>query len=240
MVDASVGAALYPKNGQSAEDLLRSADVAMYSAKASGGGCVFYESNIDSYDSKRMALLSELKTAIAQDSLELHFQPKVRADTHEVDSVEALIRWRHPIRGDIPPGDFVPLAEWTGLMMPLTKWVLRAALRQAKCWQDRGSPLPVAVNLSASTLHNPMLVSEITELLIQSDIPSRLLVLEITETAVMNDPVRAKTVLQKLAALGVGLSIDDFGTGYSSIASLKTYACVRGQNRPLFRSEHVH
>jgi diguanylate cyclase (GGDEF)-like protein/PAS domain S-box-containing protein len=221
VLETSVGAALYPAHGDSTEELLRSADVAMYAAKASGDGFVLYETRIDSYDPKQMALLSDLRKAIDRDQLELHFQPKVNTATLSVDSVEALLRWHHPTRGDFPPGEFVPLAEWTGVMRPLTHWVLTAAVRQARAWRDQGNPLQVAVNVSASVLHDITLPDAIRDLLVETGVSSSLLKLEITETAVMNDPARARDVLQRLAALGVELSIDDFGTGYSSIAHLR-------------------
>jgi len=152
----------------------------------------------------------------------LHYQPKISIATGEVIGAEALVRWEHPTRGTVYPDDFVPIAEHTGLIGPLTRYVLNAALAQAKSWSDDGKPLPVAVNLSARNLLDDRLPGEVAELLAAHRVPPTLLKLEVTESAIMADPVRAARLLDGLADLGIAISIDDFGVGYTSLGQLKT------------------
>src|SRR5439155_13679158 len=175
----------------------------------------------DQHSMRQLALLSELRTAIEHGQLALHYQPTVRCAGGEPVGVEALVRWPHPERGMVPPGEFIPLAEQTGLIQPLTRWVLGTALGQLGAWQRAGIDLPVAVNLSPRNLHDPGLPGLLAEALAAAGAPAERLKLEITEGAVMADPDRAQQVLAGLRALGVALSLDDFGTGYSSLARLK-------------------
>jgi diguanylate cyclase len=164
--------------------------------------------------------LHELRQAIEQDELTLHFQPKVDL-TGGLAGVEALVRWRHPQRGVVPPDQFIPLAEHTGLIKPLTRWVLEAALRQCRAWLAGGREIPVAVNVSMHDLHDTGFPNTIAGLLASNGVPARCLRVEITECAIMADPARAQEVLERLRALGIGVAVDDFGTGYSSLAYLK-------------------
>ena len=151
----------------------------------------------------------------------LHFQPKLRLATNEVVGVEALVRWRHPVRGLIPPNDFVPLAERTGLIRPLTRYVLDAAIAQQRTWIDAGRPVPIAVNLSARNLTEKGLVGYVVRALRRYDVPPALLELEITESSVMTAPSRARQLVTEFRELGIRVAIDDFGTGFTSLAALK-------------------
>lgn len=220
-VGASVGIAAAPEHGQEAEILLRRADLAMQEAKRLASGCVVYSAGCDPYDPGRLTLLGELRRAIEADQLSLFYQPKVDVKTRRVVGAEALVRWRHPKRGLVPPGDFIPLAEQAGVIRPLTWWVLREAVRQCRAWDQAGLGLDVAVNLSARSLHDPQLTERITDLLGAHDVSPQRLQIEVTESAVMTDPARAAEILAHLGKLGVGVSIDDFGTGYSSLTYLR-------------------
>jgi len=220
-VGASIGVALSPAHGDDATTLLRRADVAMYAAKHAHGGYAIYDEVADRHSADRLALAGALRQALADDGLLLYYQPQVSLATGAVCGVEALLRWPHPVHGFIPPDYFIPLAEHTGLIGPLTEWVLRAALRHARGWAHGGSSLSVAVNLSAHLLHDQELPATIAALLREYGIAPGTLTLEVTESAVMADPERAVDVLARLRHLGVRLSIDDFGTGYSSLGYLK-------------------
>jgi diguanylate cyclase (GGDEF)-like protein/PAS domain S-box-containing protein len=220
-VGASVGIAAAPEHGQEPDVLLRRADLAVQLARRLASGCVVYSAECDPYDPLRLALLGELRRAIEANQLFLFYQPKVDLKTRTVVGAEALLRWRHPKRGLVPPGDFIPLAEQAGVIKPLTWWVLGEAVRQSQVWERADLGLEVAVNLSARSLHDPQLLERITDLLNAHEVPPRRLQLEVTESAVMTDPARAAEILGHLGALGVGVSIDDFGTGYSSLAYLR-------------------
>ena len=217
----SIGIAIAPAHADAAEDLLRCADTALHTAKEARAGLMVYRPETRVHDSSRLLLLGELRRALdADDQLTLFYQPKVDLRRGEVCGVEALLRWRHPTRELVGPADFIPIAESTGLINQLTTYVLRQALRQARDWLDGGLRVPVAVNLSPRTLHDPSLVTRITGLLDEYRLPAALLRLEVTETTVMTNPGLAMTTLTLLHELGVGLSIDDYGTGYSSMAYL--------------------
>jgi diguanylate cyclase (GGDEF)-like protein len=220
-VDASVGIALIPEHGEDADLLLQRADVAMYQAKSSRAGIVVYDEATDLHDVAELGLLAELRRAIEADELVLHYQPKARLQTGEIVGVEALIRWQHPVRGLLGPDAFIPLAENTGLMAPLTEWVLRKAIEQAARWRDRGLTLPVAVNVSPRSLLEGDLPGALLRLLADTGLPADLLEIEITETAIMADPDGAVQLLRRLQAMGIRVSIDDFGTGYTSLSYLK-------------------
>jgi len=220
-IGASIGVALCPDHGDDTQTLLRRADVAMYEAKRTHSGCALYDAARDPYSADRLALVGALRHAIAHDELLLHYQPKVDLKSGRVFAVEALARWRHSEHGMIPPDRFIPLTEQTGLIAPLTLWVLDTALAQCRRWRSAGYTIEVAVNLSMWNLHDPGLVDALARMLADRAVPPAALCLELTESAIMADAERAQTVLARLADLGVGISIDDFGTGYSSLAYLK-------------------
>jgi len=210
-----------PEHGETAELLLRRADTALEAARRSGSGFVVYSPEGDPYDPGALVLLGELRRAIEGDELLLHYQPKVDLKTRAVVGAEALVRWRHPRRGIVPPDRFIPLAEQGGLIKPLTRWVLGEAIEQCHAWQNKGRDLAVSVNLSARNLSDLQLVEHITGLLDTRSLPARLLRLELTESAMMADPAHAASVLASLEAKGVAMAIDDFGTGYSSLTYLR-------------------
>jgi diguanylate cyclase (GGDEF)-like protein len=220
-LEASIGVALYPSHGTTVGTLLQRADVAMYDAKRGRHGIVTYTPERDPYSADRLGLLAELRRAIAGGELVLHYQPKVSLGTGEVVGVEALVRWQHPTRGLLAPDRFVPLAERTGAIADLTRWVVDAALTQQRAWRDQGIDLPVAVNLAAANIVDVALPDAIAGLLARHGAAGDRLECEISEHTVMADPVRASEVLDRLRALGVRLSLDDFGTGHSSLAYLK-------------------
>ncbi len=220
-VEASIGIALHPDHGSTTETLLQRADIAMYLAKARQHAVEVYAPEHDRHSRRRLGLLADLRTALGNGELVVHYQPQVNLRTGRVETVEALVRWQHPRDGLLSPGDFVPLAERTGLIRPLTTHVLAVALRQAARWRARGLDLAVSVNLSARNLHDPLLSRQVADVLDHHGLPARHLQLEITESSIMDDAERAATVLASLHELGVRLSIDDFGTGYSSLAYLQ-------------------
>jgi diguanylate cyclase (GGDEF)-like protein/PAS domain S-box-containing protein len=220
-IGASLGIAIAPDHGGDAATLLRRADVAMYIAKQSNSGYAVYSAEQDRNSPTRLALMSELRYAIDHAQLVLHYQPKVAIAGGTFRQVEALVRWRHPQHGLMPPDEFIPLAERTGLIGPLTSWVLNEALAQCRMSRDQGLALDVAVNLSGRSLQDPSLVDLVGELLQRWRIPPAALMLELTESSIMSDPDHVMLVLERLRALRVGLSIDDFGTGYSSLSHLR-------------------
>jgi diguanylate cyclase len=220
-VEASIGVAIYPEHGNDPEELLQRADIAMYVAKETHAGFVLFDPTLDQHSPRRLALLGELRRAIDTGQLVLHYQPKVDTHSGQVLGVEALVRWQHPTHGLVPPADFIPLAERTGLITPLTHHVLNTALGQCRAWQQAGHELSVAVNISARRMLDLTFPDEVAGLLATWQLPPRLLVLEITESTMMADPQHARQVLSRLHQMGVQLSIDDFGTGYSSMAYLK-------------------
>jgi diguanylate cyclase (GGDEF)-like protein len=215
-LEASVGVAIYPDHGTTVSTLLQRADVAMYEAKRGRHGIVTYSPDRDPYSADRLSLLAELRRAIEHDELVLHYQPKVALPAGNVIGVEALVRWQHPTRGLLAPDQFVPLAEQTGAVADLTRWVVDHALAQQREWN-----LPIAVNLAAANVVDVTLPDAIAALLERHGVPGDQLECEISEHTVMADPVRAGDVLARLRALGVRLSLDDFGTGHSSLSYLK-------------------
>jgi diguanylate cyclase (GGDEF)-like protein len=219
-IDASVGVAVFPEHGETAGTLLQRADVALYQAKVHHDGVVVYRPALDVHTPARLALFGELRRAIDEGQLLLHYQPKVDLTHARVTGVEALVRWAHPEHGLLPPAKFVPLAEQTGLIRPLTLRVLELALQDCRTWREAGIELSVAVNLSARSLLDGELPQTVRALLARHDVPAEALELEITETTAMIDPGRALEVLAELRALGVRLSVDDYGTGHSSLSYL--------------------
>jgi diguanylate cyclase (GGDEF)-like protein len=220
-VEASIGVVLSGEHGEDATTLLQRADIAMYVAKAKNIGVFAYDRDVDGHSPARLALVGEFRRALERNELVLHYQPQVSASTGEVVGAEALVRWQHPARGLVFPDTFIPVAEHTGLIGPLTRYVLNTAVAQARIWADAGRPLPVSVNLSARNLLDDRLPDEVTTILAKHGVPAALLELEITETALMTEPIRARRLLQRLAEIGVRLSIDDFGAGYTSLGHLK-------------------
>jgi diguanylate cyclase (GGDEF)-like protein/PAS domain S-box-containing protein len=220
-IGASLGIALRPDHAADASGLLRFADVAMYAAKRHGSGWAVYETALDPHSPRRLALMTELGEAIRKNQLVLHFQPRVSIPQRRLVGVEALVRWQHPTLGLVPPSQFVPLAEMSDSIRPLTWWVLEAALAQRGWWAAQGLPLRVAVNLSARHLLDEGVAVQLERLLGRYATDPSALELEITESAIIADPDRALEVLTRVHAMGVHLSIDDFGTGYSSLAYLK-------------------
>ncbi len=219
-VGGSIGIALAPLHGTDPSVLLKRADMAMYGAKGSGGGLRVYEVDLDTDDPRRLALVAELRSALATDQLQVHFQPIAELVTGRVRGVEALVRWVHPELGEVHPDELVPIAERSGLIGALTSHVLEQSLATCAQLCGRGLDLGVAVNLSTRSLVDLAFVGEVAALLARHEVPGRLLTLEITEGVVMADPQRAAVLLAELRALGVRLSLDDFGTGYSSLAYL--------------------
>jgi diguanylate cyclase (GGDEF)-like protein len=217
---ASIGAALSAP-GRTAEELLRNADLAMYRAKAAGNGfCRLFEGGMDALALRRLELRHDLQAALDGGQLALQYQPIVQLATGAVTGVEALLRWRHPERGLVPPAEFVPLAEETGLIVPIGQWVLDEALRQLVAWQDEGSATAMSVNLSAVQLQRPQLVDDVREALERAGVAPGRLTLEITESIFMADVEAVNETLRGLKTLGVELALDDFGTGYSSLGYL--------------------
>jgi predicted signal transduction protein with EAL and GGDEF domain len=220
-VAPSIGVANYPRDGDAAHVILRRADIAMYKAKESTSRIEFYSPDIDHYTADRLQLAGELRRAIDQNQLVLHCQPKIELATETVVGVEALVRWQHPVRGLMFPDEFIPLAERTGIIRPLTTWVLNEALRVCRRALDRGMRLPIAVNLSAKNLLDDRFVREVEALLTANRVEPELLVLEVTESSMVEEASHVQASLHALERMGVLLSIDDFGTGYSSLAYLQ-------------------
>lgn len=221
-VEVSIGIACFPEHGEDHGSLLQHADVAMYAAKQSRGTHAVYDPDADESSLSRITLLDELRSALERDELVLHYQPKMELSDGTVRSVEALLRWYHPTRGIVPPNDFIPLAEQTGLISALTETVLRQALRQARVWKDEGRDISVSINLSARNLTDTRLPQLVKELLAQEDVEPNRLEVEVTETSAMADPARGAGVLRELSELGVAVSVDDYGTGYSSLSYLRS------------------
>jgi diguanylate cyclase (GGDEF)-like protein/PAS domain S-box-containing protein len=220
-IGASIGIAVAPGHGGEPEVLLRKADLAMQAAKKHRSGSVVYSPACDPYNPRALVVLGELRRALEGDQLLLHYQPKVDLRKGSVIGAEALVRWRHPKRGLVPPAEFISLAEQGGLIKRLTRWVLGEAVDQCEAWKKQGTRLPVSVNLSARNLQDVQLLDEVPEMLARRKLEPDLLALEITETAVMADAPRAMETLRGLRASGVELAVDDFGTGYSSLVYLR-------------------
>ncbi len=220
-VEASIGVVVSGAHGDDPSILLQRADVAMYAAKHQGHGVMAYDSRTDQHSPDRLALLGQLRRGIERSELFLHYQPKISLSTQSVVGVEALVRWQHPEKGLVPPGEFIPFAEHTALIGPLTRFVLDAALAQAKAWADAGFSIPVAVNISARNLLDDSFTGEVQELLKLHHVSAGMLELEVTESAIMLQPKKAVRLLKQLREVGVQVAIDDFGAGYTSLGQLK-------------------
>jgi diguanylate cyclase (GGDEF)-like protein len=220
-VEASVGIALFPDHGADAESLIRHADVALYTAKQNRGSHAIYDARSDENTVERLVLMGELRQGIERGELVVYYQPKISSRTGRLHGVEALVRWQHPTRGLLSPGQFIPAAENTGLIVPLTQRTLDHALAALARWRSQGLELSVAVNVTARHIANLDLPDQIHAALTAHGVPGDALIIEVTESCLMADPGRTRTVLGRLRQLGVGVSIDDFGTGYSSFANLR-------------------
>ncbi len=220
-VEASIGIAVFPDQGADMHTLMQRADIAMYRAKANYLGVELYNEATDPHSADRLTLISDLRHAIENNELLLHYQPKALLADGRVEGVEALCRWVHPIRGFISPAEFIPIAEQTGLIKPITLWVVDEALRQASEWREAGIGLAISVNISAQNLHDPALTEDIASRLERWGAAADWLRLEITESAVMDDAQGALRRLNGLADMGLELAMDDYGTGYSSLSYLK-------------------
>ncbi len=220
-ISASIGVAIYPDQAQNTTELLRYADVAMYNAKTGLKGVEIYDPNLDPNSEKRLGLVSALGRAIRENQFQLAFQPKLCLHNYELEGFEALLRWKHPEFGYIPPGEFIPLAETSNLIHVLTIWVLEQSIKQVAEWIKQGLSARVAMNLSTRNLLDERIVDELSRLLRMYEVDGNYLEMEITESMLMSDPTRARLALEKINTLGVKLAIDDFGTGYSSLAYLK-------------------
>ncbi len=220
-VGASIGIALYPEHGTDARTLLRRADVAMYTAKQKQSGYSFHQEDGESHTPDQLTLVVELRSAIEKGELELHYQPKLHMRTGIMTRTEVLMRWNHPRRGQLPPSQFIPLAERTGLIRSVTDWLLDRAIGQCRTWQDAGAPIHVAINISAKSLLDQSLPGKVQAALDRWHVDPRFLKIEITESSIMADPAHALAILSMLQSMGVRLSVDDFGTGYSSLTHLR-------------------
>jgi len=222
-VTASIGISVFPVDGEDGESQLKNADIAMHHAKDQGrNNFQFFSPAMNRFALDRLTLENDLRKAVERGEFLLHYQPKVEVGTRRLVGVEALIRWKHATRGLVSPAEFIPLAEDTGMIVAIGAWVLRAACEQARAWQAAGlAPIPMSVNLSNRQFRQKDLADSISRILRDSGLDPRHLELEITESTIMQDPDNAIAALQRLKALGIGISIDDFGTGYSSLSALR-------------------
>ena len=221
-VDASIGIAVSGEHGDDVATLLQHADIAMYRAKEHDLGVCVYDDSQNEHSQGQLGLLGELRTALDNKELILHFQPKLALKTGDFCGAEALVRWLHPTRGLIAPGSFVPAAERTAIIRPLTRYVIDAALAECRRWKGEGKDLRVAVNVSARNLLDITFPSDVFYLLSKWSLPPSCLMLEVTESAIMVEPAKAEAMLSRFADLGIELAIDDFGAGYTSLAHLRT------------------
>ena len=224
-VTGSIGISLYPDDGEEAQTLMKRADVAMYRAKHQGkNNCQFYARTMDAQAGRTLSLETQLRRAVKNDELVLHYQPKVSLHTDQITGMEALVRWQHPDMGLIPPAEFIPLLEETGMIIEAGEWILRRACEQNLAWQRAGlPPMPVAVNLSARQISQQNMVAGVADVLRQTGLDPRWLELEITESMLMEQTETATVSLSELDAMGIHITIDDFGTGYSSLSYLKRF-----------------
>jgi diguanylate cyclase (GGDEF)-like protein len=224
-VGSSIGIARCPADGDEPSVLLRHADIAMYSAKHQKSGVAVYEARFDKHGAEQLSLLSDLRKAIADNQLKLHYQPKVDLRRGRVAGVEALVRWEHRERGMIPPSEFIPFAEQTGVIREVTRWVIPEAIRQCGAWLSEGLALSISLNVSARDLLDGELPELFTAATQRFGVPPDMVIVEVTESALVEDPQRAQETMRDLKLLGLRLSIDDYGTGYSSLAYIQRLHC---------------
>jgi diguanylate cyclase (GGDEF)-like protein/PAS domain S-box-containing protein len=224
-VSASVGICIFPDNANDEASLMKGADIAMYEAKREGrNGFRYFSTDVPPQSPLRLRMASNLRVAIERDEFTLHFQPKVDLKSGRITGAEALLRWTNPELGTVPPGEFIPLAEEAGLMLPIGRWVLHQACAQHMAWRQQGlPPIPLAVNLSPRQFADAELLADIERALRHTGMPPEALELEVTEGVVINNPEKALATLQAIKHMGVRLAIDDFGTGYSSLGQLKRF-----------------
>jgi len=224
-ISVSIGISVFPADGSDSRALLKAADVAMYRAKDTGqNNYSYYSPSMNVHTVERLELESDLRHALERNEFLLHYQPKVEIATGLITGIEALLRWKHPLRGLVSPMEFIPLAEETGLIVAIGEWVLATACARTKAWQDQGlTKMSVAVNLSARQFADPMLLPKMTRIIRASGLDPSSLELEITESMVMSHGENAVAVLESLKSIGVQIALDDFGTGYSSLAYLKRF-----------------
>jgi diguanylate cyclase (GGDEF)-like protein len=224
-VSPSIGFARYPADAANGQELLARADEAMYHAKQSGRNMFhLFDTQVTSFSRARLVIESELRRAIGNSELFLHYQPRVEIATDEVQSVEALLRWGHPARGTVMPGDFIAIAEDTGLILPIGEWVIREACRQARNWRNEGVSCPrVAVNVSPQQFRQPTFCAMVRDALESNSLDPAMLEIELTEATLMTNAAKSVAMLEQLHELGVVLAIDDFGTGYSSMSYLQRF-----------------
>lgn len=220
-IAASMGVAIYPEHGSTPSELLKSADIAMYVSKREYNGFSFYDPSNDTSNADRLELLHDLRIAIREDKLEVAFQPKLDLGQGRIIGAEALARWNHPVRGAVPPDEFIPMMEQTGLIRTFTLQILRKAIDLCRIYHQKGYELDIAVNLSMHSLRDTELPERIAEILGESHFNEQHLILEITESAIMQDPENSLLIVTRLSDMGIRLSVDDFGTGYSSLSYLK-------------------
>ena len=228
-ITASVGAALYPQDAEDPETLLKNAELAMYRVKESGRNSYFlYTTELQSRVTERVSLESKLRRALERGEFSLHYQPQLDLRTNRVFGCEALLRWNQPELGMVSPAKFIPLAEETGLIVPIGEWVLRTACLQSMAWQNAGlAPITMAVNISARQFREKNLSNVVAKILAETGLRAKLLELEVTESVIMHDAQKAIAELQAFREMGVTLSVDDFGTGYSSLSYLKRFPVDR-------------
>ncbi|MCK5100829.1 MAG: EAL domain-containing protein, partial [Desulfobacteraceae bacterium] len=219
-IQASIGIAIFPEHGKNGDTLIQRANAALYAAKQSNKKYTIYSNKLDKNSPHRLTLMGELRQAIENDELVLHFQPKINLHTSSISGVETLVRWQHPKHGFMPPDEFIPMAERTGLIKLLSIWVLNHALSQAEKWHSQNLKLSIAINLSPTTFLDTELPNLVIGLLSLYDIPADFVIFEITESSMIKDPDLAMEIMTRLTDKGIKISIDDFGTGYSSLSYL--------------------
>jgi len=220
-ISASIGIAIFPQHGDTTSTILKSADVAMYYSKQNKLEYCVYSPEVDQNTPDRLSLMGELRNAIQQDQLELFYQPEVELSTSRIIGVEALVRWNHPERGFIAPDDFIPMAEQSGLIRPLTNWVINSAIKQREIWHKKELNIVIAINLSMQNLNDADFAAQLEKTLQNTIVPEQYFEFEVTESAIMANPEHVVQVMEQLNALDVSFAIDDFGTGYSSLGLLK-------------------
>ncbi|MEP7306367.1 MAG: EAL domain-containing protein [Acidobacteriota bacterium] len=224
-VTASIGVSVYPDDGQDADTLIKNADTAMYQAKADGQqSYCFFTPSMNARATARQSIEEAMRSALERNDFALHYQPKINLLSRAITGAEALIRWTHPVRGQISPAEFIPVAEESGLIVPLGRWVLREACRQAVAWTREGSPIPtIAINISAVEFRSENFLKSVFSILTETGLNPHCLELELTEGVLMKRAETSAAILNELRKTGVQLAVDDFGTGYSSLSYLRTF-----------------
>ena len=220
-IQASIGVSIFPEHGKGMDTIMQRANLALFAAKQGSKKYIIYSSRLDQHNPHRLTMMGELRQAIENDELILHFQPKINLHTHKIIGTEALVRWRHPEHGFLAPDEFIPMAERTGLINPLSIWVMNHALSQTEKWHRQNIKLSVAINLSPVTFLDTELPNRIIGMLSLYSVPPSFVIFEITESSMIKEPSLAMEIMNRLTEIGIKISIDDFGTGYSSLAYLK-------------------